>query len=99
MTKTATNAGQLVAVAYVTKWATTRGIVVVRQAETHTSASGVVYLCHGAGLIEPKAWTTDKAEAEKRWDAAMWKAHNAAKAKADRLAKQVFQGPKYEGTP
>lgn len=96
MTKT-TNAGQVVAVAYVTRWATTRGILVVRQARRSDSFPDC--LRHGGALIQPSQWTTDRAEAETRYRAALMKAERAAFRKHVELVQAINAPPKYEGTP
>lgn len=58
-----------VPVAYVTKWATTRGIVVVRDAEITDGG----YYWTGSLCIPSSQWTEDRAEAERRWRKAMEK--------------------------
>lgn len=84
-----------VPVAYVTKWATTRGILVVRGAETYetylTKKDPGVHLFVGA-----KQWTEDKDEAETRYRAALKKAHVSAVKKAASLKGRMSTAPVYE---
>jgi hypothetical protein len=83
---------QIILLAYVTKWATTRGIIVVRNAETTDSGA----LSKGFLWAGPNHWTTDRVTAEGRWRKAMQKAADLAQKKADRLRRAVALAPKYE---
>ena len=85
-----------VPVAYVTKWATTRGILVVRGAEEYKADFGAVYLSRDDGLfVGPKQWTTDKAEAEERYRKALKRARDSALKKAQALRSAIEAPPKY----
>lgn len=85
-----------VAVAYVTTWATTRGILVVKDAETYetylTKKSPGVHL-----FVSASKWTEDKAEAETRYRAALTRAYQSAMRKAKALKSAINAAPKYEG--
>jgi hypothetical protein len=62
-------AREVIPVAYVTKWAKTRGVVVWENALV-TGAGAVVSSNYGRGshaYVSAKEWTTDKAVAEERW--------------------------------
>ena len=84
-----------VPVAYVTKWAVTRGILVVKESRR---CSNERYLYFKGNAVPPAHWTEDKAEAERRW----WKAMEAAQKRLERqeanLAKALKAGPKWEET-
>lgn len=63
------HAEKVVKVAYVTKWAKTRGVVVWENARV-AGAGAVVPSNYGRGshaYVSAKGWTTDKALAEERW--------------------------------
>lgn len=78
-------------VAYVTKWATTQGILVVKDAEMFEE-----YLSKGTWLfVSPRHWTTDKAEAETRYRAALLKASQAAFKKHAAIVAAINAPPKY----
>ena len=83
----------IVPVAYVTKYATTAGILVVRGAERSGMFPERLWLNHGH--ILPSDWTEDKAEAEMRWHAALLKAAAQAEKKAARLRAAASHAPKY----
>ncbi len=80
-----------VPVAYVTKWATTEGITIFRDAEV--TASGALSLRYI--WVPPAHWTEDRATAEGRWRKAMSKAADAAEKKAKRLRAAAALPPKY----
>jgi hypothetical protein len=78
-------------IAYVTKWATTRGILVIR--DGGVSEGGYLYC--GFISVPQSHWTEDRAVAEGRWRKAMQKAADLAQKKADRLRSAVALSPKY----
>lgn len=84
---------RVVPVAYVTKWATTAGIITAKRHETSESFPDC--LRFEGSLMRPSEWTEDKALAEERWRHAMKKAHEATVKKAERLAEQILAGPKW----
>lgn len=79
-------------VAYVTKWAATRGIVVVKGMEM----TGNGYLYTGFTSVPEREWTEDKSVAEARWRNAVGRAADAAQRKADALRAQLSGPAKYE---
>lgn len=83
-----------VPVAYVTRWAATRGIVVMRGRSVSDSGR----LWDGFHAHSPKDWTTDKDEAERRWRLAVTKAGMAARRKAEALLDMALGAPKYDDT-
>jgi hypothetical protein len=87
-----------VPVAYVTKWATTRGILVVKGADGWTT-DGEEYLTgreSGSGLfVAPAHWTEDKDKAELRYRAVLLKASQAAFKKHKALVAAINAPPKY----
>jgi hypothetical protein len=82
-----------VPVAYVTKWATTAGILVLRDVELSDVAPGSLWHLHGH--IRPSDWTEDRVTAEGRWRQAMAKTADAAEKKAKRLRAAAALAPKY----
>lgn len=86
---------KVVSVAYVTKWATTRGILVVRGAEEHTSDDGTKYLTKRMMFVSPKHWTTDKAEAEERYRSELIRAERAALKRHKAAVAAINAPPKY----
>lgn len=82
-----------VPLAYVTKWAATKGILVVRDAETYSEGK---YLTKGALFVWPKDWTEDKEYAEERYRAALKRKAAAALAQVGRLEAAALATPKYE---
>lgn len=87
-----------VPVAYVTRWAATRGILVVKDGEAHAYDSGT-YLKKGHLFVSAKEWTEDKAVAEGRYRAALRRALNSAEEKVKRIQAALDAPPKYEGKP
>lgn len=83
-----------VPVAYVTKWATTRGIVVVRDAERSESFPECLIL--RVGFMHQREWTEDRAEAERRWRKAMEKERARLVKKQAALAQALKDGPRWE---
>lgn len=81
-------------VAYVTKWAASSGITVIRDAVT--TESGALKKQRGLLYVLAKDWTTDKAEAEKRWRVAVTKAATLVRRKAERLESEAMGAPKYD---
>lgn len=82
-----------VPLAYVTKWAATRGIVVVKGG--HEAEGG--YFDNGPWMfVSPSQWTTDRAEAEARYRAALLRASQAAFKKHSALVAAINAPPKYE---
>lgn len=81
-----------VSLAYVTKWATTRGIVVVRDADLTERLA----IWKGSIYVPSAHWTRDRDEAERRWRDAVKKAAILAQKKADRLSAMANGAPKYE---
>lgn len=85
-----------VPIAYVTKWATTAGILVVRDAETYADGwlgSRRSSFAHSI-FVGPKHWTTDRGIAEERWGEAIRKAIKAAERKVAKLKSDAAAGPK-----
>lgn len=82
-----------VSVAHVTKWATTRGIEVVRDVERSDMFPD--HLRWRGGLIIPKHWTTDKAEAEKRYAAALAKREKELVRNLKAIRQAISDGPRY----
>lgn len=82
---------ETVPIAYVTKWAATRGIIVYRDA----SISERGYLWTGFQSIPPREWTEDKASAEARWRMAVMKSAQNAEKKAAKLRASLTRAPKY----
>lgn len=80
-----------VPIAYVTRWAATRGIVVMRGA-TLTDAGR---LWDGFHSHAQSDWTIDRTVAEGRWRKALAKAASAAQKKADNLRAAAILPPKY----
>lgn len=63
-------AREVIPVAYVTKWARTRGIEIWEGGKINASGKFLLHPAFGHGssaAIGPKHWTTDKAVAEGRW--------------------------------
>ena len=60
--------GRIVPLAYVTKYAESRGIITVRGARTDETGC---YLVASLMFVRPGDWTEDKAVAEKRYTATM----------------------------
>lgn len=85
-----------VPVAYVTKYAETRGVVIVRDGET---ADNGRYLSKGCLFVNPKDWTEDKAIAEERYRAALKRTLNSAEEKVKRIRAALDAAPKYESEP
>lgn len=88
----ATNETKTIPVAYVTQWATTRGIRIIHNGEV--SKNGYLYC--GFISIPQSAWTEDRIVAEDRWRKEMTKAADVAQKKADRLRAAVALPPKYD---
>lgn len=86
-----------VPVAYVTKWAATRGIVVKRDAVKSDNFPDHIRMGHA--LIRPEQWTSDKAEAEVRYRKALAAKADAATKQAKRLIAAMSAPPKYEEAP
>ena len=88
---------RIVPVAYVTKWATTVGIRVVRGAEA--VGSGALYKKSADGVpsiyVSRSDWTEDKAEAEARYRAKIDAARQSAERKARKLEALYKAPPKY----
>lgn len=86
-----------VPVAYVTKYAETRGIVVVRDAEETEGGALSAGDFSGSSLWVAKGhWTEDKAIAEERYRAALRRALNSAEEKVRRIQAALDAPPKYE---
>lgn len=82
-----------VPLAYVTKWAQTKGILVVKDGEVYAEEK---YLTKGSFLfVRARDWTTDKAVAEERYRAALLKASEAAFKKHKALVDAINAPPKY----
>lgn len=79
-------------VAYVTKWATTVGIRVVRGAEV--TERGALF-ARGGLYVTPNHWTEDKAEAEARYRALFDAARQSAEKKVRKLEALYKAAPKY----
>lgn len=84
-----------VPVAYVTKWATTRGILVVKGAETHVGQNGAVYLTKGALFVDARHWTEDKDEAERRYAAALKRRERALGENLKAIRQAISDGSRY----
>jgi hypothetical protein len=82
-----------VPVAYVTKWAVTRGIVVWKDAKE--TESGWLYPKKGWMGVAFKQWTEDKAIAEERYREALLKASQGAFKKMKAMEKAINAPPKY----
>jgi hypothetical protein len=82
-----------VPLAYVTRWAATRGIEVVRDGQC--SEMFPDHFRWNGSLIHPNHWTTDKAEAEKRYRAALTRAYQSSMRKAKTLKAAINAPPKY----
>lgn len=83
---------RVVPVAYVTRWATTVGIRVIRGAEE--TASGALYRNNSFYVIRNE-WTEDKSEAEARYRAKIDAARHSAERKAKKLEALYKAPPKY----
>ena len=79
-------------VAYVTKWAVTRGILV--EHDRRVSEGG--YLHIGFSAVPSSQWTEDKVVAEGRWRQALSKAAASAERKAMNLRVAMTKAPPYE---
>lgn len=77
-----------------TRWASTRGLVVVRNASMSDVAPG--WLSVGMGCFKPTEWTVSKPVAEGRWRKALAKAAESAERKAQRPRKAATGAPPYE---
>lgn len=88
---------RIVPVAYVTKWATTVGIRIVRDAMP--VRSGALYKESDGGVpsiyVPEKDWTEDKAEAEARYRAKVDAARQSAERKAKKMEALYKAAPKY----
>lgn len=83
---------RIVPIAYVTKWAATAGIRVIRNAEGTESGC----LRKGISLfVSPLDWTEDKAEAEVRYRAKIDSARRSAERKVKKLEALYKAEPKY----
>lgn len=83
---------KVVPLAYVTKWAATRGIVVVKGAEVTVTGA----LVRGHLFAPANQWTEDKFVAEVLWREAVERSQKAAQKKAKSLG-SILNGPaKYE---
>jgi hypothetical protein len=82
---------RVVPVAYVTKWAATAGIRVVRDAEETEGG----YLSKKMLWVVRNDWTEDKAEAETRYRARIDTARKAAQRKVEKLTALYKAEPKY----
>jgi hypothetical protein len=94
------NEGKKVPTAYVTKWATTVGIMTVNDGEVYTSGSSTNYLTKRGKssyslFVAPAHWTTSKEEAETRYRKALRKAADAAHKKHAALVAAINAPPKY----
>lgn len=88
--------GRVVPVAYVTKWALTAGIKVVKNAEEVSGTDyGSVYLKKGHMFVTAKDWTEDREEAMERWRKAMTKEHMRLLNKAEDVGKRLLQAPPF----
>lgn len=83
--------GRIVPVAYVTKWAATAGIHIVRNAKMLPSGSLLSPWAH----VRPLDWTEDKAEAEARYRAKIDAARQSAERKVKKLEALYRADPKY----
>lgn len=86
------NDRKTIPIAYVTKWATTRGIIIVRDAEV--TEHGALY-GRNCLYVPASQWTEDKEEAVDRWHASLLKAAASAEKKADALRAAASFTPKY----
>jgi hypothetical protein len=91
------NHKRTVPVAYVTKWAVTRGILVVKNATT--AGDDGEYLRNSRLFAGPTQWTEDREVASGRWRKAMEKARVAAARKAAKLADRFVQPPPFTEEP
>ena len=82
-----------VKLAYVTKYAVTRGIIIVRDATTNEDGR---YLSKRPLFIGPAAWTEDKAEAEKRFLSAINRKIASAEKQISALKAKAIAGAPYE---
>lgn len=78
---------RVVPIAYVTKYAETRGIIVVRGAST--AAPTVGYLTVGKAVYGPKDWTEDLAKAQHRYVANLRHALANTAKRAKRLEEKL----------
>lgn len=82
---------RIVPIAYVTTWATTAGIRIVRDAEVTESNA----LSKGHLYVSATDWSEDKAEAEARCRSKLDAAIKSAERKVDKLRKAYLAEPKY----
>jgi hypothetical protein len=83
---------QTIPIAYVTKWATTVGIRIIRDGEV-TPLGAIMKV---GGLYATKNdWTEDKVEAESRYRVMIDSARKAAQRKVEKLAALYRAAPKY----
>lgn len=82
-----------VPVAYVTKYAGTRGVVVVRDAYTDEDGR---YLVKRLLVISPNDWTEDKSIAEELHRADLKRELNSFEEKVNRIQAALDAPPKYE---
>jgi hypothetical protein len=82
---------RVVPVAYVTRWAATTGIRVVRDAEETVGG----YLSKKMLFVGRNDWTEDKAEAEVRYRAKIDTARKSAQRKVEKLTALYKAEPKY----
>ncbi len=82
---------RVVPLAYVTKYAEARGIIIVRGASTHGE-----YLVARPMFVGPNDWTEDKALAEQRYIAAMKRALKSAEKRAAKIREAIAAAPPYE---
>lgn len=83
---------RIVPVAYVTKWATTAGIRIVRDGEATELGS---LMKRGGLYVHKNHWTEDKAEAEARYRAQIDAARQSAERRAEKLEALYKAAPKY----
>jgi hypothetical protein len=89
---------RVVPVAYVTKWALTRGVLVVRGASLmlgadHNFAND--YLKKGHLFVGRKHWTENREEAVTRWRKALEKEHKRLLNKAEDVGKRLLEAPPF----
>lgn len=85
---------RIVPVAYVTKWAATAGIRIIRDAET--LSDGYLYKGGALGIfVGQQDWTEDKAEAEIRYRAKIDAARQSAERKVKKLEALYKAATKY----
>jgi hypothetical protein len=82
---------RIIAVAYVTKWAATRGIVVYR----NVSVSEGGYLWTGWQAIPECHWSENAQTAEGRWRQAIQREAQKAEKRAAALRDMLVRTPKY----